>query len=168
MWHAQEFMWKEILVQGAVSSPLKERINLNCALHHSVDLIDFGHDSTSKREFWHILVEGGGRDLENILLQRIQMVVSLEGELWGQQCARWETAKINQEWYVISIFVSQQKMVYLDIEIPLDYIKDRLKLCNIVQHRTTICTCMYLEAEVARKLFLPYEIKKFERKKKSR
>lgn len=56
----------------------------------------------------------------------------------------------------------------LDIEIPLDYIKDRLKLYNIVQHRTTICTCMYLEAEVARKLFLPYEIKKFQRKKKKK
>lgn len=167
MWHAQEFMWKEILVQEAVSSPLKERINLNCALHHSVDLIDWSWQHFEEGILAHI-GGGGGRDLENILLQRIQMVVSLEGELWGQQCARWETAKINQEWYVISIFVSQQKMVYLDIEIPLDYIKDRLKLCNIVQHRTTICTCMYLEAEVARKLFLPYEIKKFERKKKSR
>lgn len=54
-------------------------------------------------------------------------------------------------------------MVYVDIQIPLEVIKDGVKLYYIVQHRTTICIYMYLEVEVARKLFLPYEIKKFQR-----
>lgn len=57
-------------------------------------------------------------------------------------------------------------MVYIDIQIPLEVIKDGVKLYYIVQHRTTICIYMYLEVEVARKLFLPYEIKKFQRGKK--
>lgn len=98
----------------------------------------------------HICMGG----LKDILLQRIQVVVSLEGELQGQQCTGCKTAKINQEWCVTSIFALQPKMGYLDIKIPLEVIKDRVKLYYIVQHRTTICTCMYLEAEVARKFFL--------------
>ncbi|KAM6333151.1 LOW QUALITY PROTEIN: uncharacterized protein FN964_014180, partial [Alca torda] len=84
--HEKKFWCKELSEKScpvlALSSPLKERINLNCALHCSVDLTDFGQG-------WFYVImtalprENSGTyqrgDLKNILLQRIQMVVSLKG-----------------------------------------------------------------------------------------
>lgn len=94
--HEKKFWCKELSEKSclvlALNSPLKERINLNHALHRSVDLIDLGRGWFSvimtalRRENSGTYQCGVRGDLKNILLQRIQMVVSLEGELWGQQC----------------------------------------------------------------------------------
>uniref|UniRef100_A0A8C0EGA7 Uncharacterized protein n=1 Tax=Bubo bubo TaxID=30461 RepID=A0A8C0EGA7_BUBBB len=57
---------------SALSSPLKERINRNHALHRSVDVIDFGCENSGTHQC------GAWGDLKNILLQRIQVVLSPE------------------------------------------------------------------------------------------
>ncbi|KAM6114460.1 LOW QUALITY PROTEIN: uncharacterized protein FYN12_012010, partial [Phoenicopterus ruber ruber] len=86
--HEKKFWCKEQSEKSclvlALSSPLKERINLNHALHRSVDLIDLGRVWFSvimtalRRENSGTDQCGVWGDLENIPLQRIQMVVSLE------------------------------------------------------------------------------------------
>ncbi|KAM7082399.1 LOW QUALITY PROTEIN: natural cytotoxicity triggering receptor 2, partial [Ciconia maguari] len=85
--HEKKFWCKELsekyCLDLALSSPLKERL-INHALHRSVGLIDLGHGWFSvimtalRRENSGTYQCGVWGDLKNILLQRIQMMVSLE------------------------------------------------------------------------------------------
>ncbi|XP_062451127.1 uncharacterized protein LOC134150948 [Rhea pennata] len=86
--HKMKFWCKELSEKScpvlALSSPLTERMNLNHALHRSIDLTDIGRGWISvimralRRDDSGIYQCGVWGDLQNILLQRIQMVVSGE------------------------------------------------------------------------------------------
>ncbi|XP_025912505.1 uncharacterized protein LOC112961477 isoform X2 [Apteryx rowi] len=87
--HKIKFWCKELSEKScpvlALSSPLTERMNLSHALRRSVDLTDTGRGWISvimralRRDDSGIYQCGMWGDLQNILLQRIQMVVSAEG-----------------------------------------------------------------------------------------
>uniref|UniRef100_A0A8B9QKQ0 Immunoglobulin domain-containing protein n=1 Tax=Apteryx owenii TaxID=8824 RepID=A0A8B9QKQ0_APTOW len=86
--HKIKFWCKELSEKScpvlALSSPLTERMNLSHALRRSVDLTDTGRGWISvimralRRDDSGIYQCGMWGDLQNILLQRIQMVVSAE------------------------------------------------------------------------------------------
>lgn len=86
-----------------LSFPSEERIAPSPALHPPAELRDSGGGWFSvimtalRKEDSGTYQCGVWVEMKQVLLQRIQMVVSPKGELCGQQHAGWETTKINQE-----------------------------------------------------------------------
>lgn len=114
--HEKKFWCKEqserYCTDLSLSFPSEERIGPNRALYHPVELRDSGGGWFSiimtalRKEDSGTYQCGVWVEMKQVLLQRIQMVVSPKGEICGQQHTWWETTKINDVSFPFFLFHS--------------------------------------------------------------
>lgn len=113
--HEKKFWCKEqperYCTDLSLSFPSEERIGPNRALYHPVELRDSGGGWFSvimtalRKEDSGTYQCGVWVEMKQVLLQRIQMVVSPKGEICGQQHTWWETTKINDVSFPFFCFI---------------------------------------------------------------